>query len=447
MTYVIVCLYIAFLQIINNKKNFFGKEVKIKMKNIFVALMTIALVIAPAAANAETITNSGNGVESNNTAVINQTNTTTVSQTNAAQISNNLSVKSNTGGNDANSNTGGAVNVSTGDSGVKTSVENFANQNVAKVDSCCATAGATTIGNSGNGDSSDNKAKVNNTNTTTLQQQNVAEIANVVDVFSNTGKNEANRNTGSGLDAGVSVSTGDSLVGPIKITNQANSNMAQVGSPAGHTAGAGLTLGNVGNGVDTDNSAVANFSNTTAATQLNDAYVLNYVDVHSNTGKNDANRNTGGEVNVDTGDSAIAVALGTNVNSNAAWLDNCGCVGLGESTVLNKGNGDSADSKAVLNKYNTTAAAQANLSDVANVGYFDSNTGYNDANSNTGAVYGFSDPAISTGVGYTNVAASTAANQNMLNSGNVAMPTPPSSTGAGNGSWWYWMGYSWNAAY
>jgi hypothetical protein len=91
------------------------------------------------------------------------------------------------------------------------------------------------------------------------------------------------------------------------------------------------------------------------------------------------------------------------------------------------------------------AAYQANLSDVNNVGYFDSNTGYNKAKSNTGSVYGFSDPYIQTGVGVTNVAASTAANQNMLNSGNVVMPTPPA--GTGNGAWWYAVGYGMNMSH
>lgn len=413
------------------------------MKQIFVALVAIALAVTPV--SAETLGNVGNGVDSTNNATVNETNTTTVSQTNAASISNNLSVSSNTGGNTADRNTGGSVNVSTGDSGVKATVQNFANQNVANVQDCCNLGGNTSVTNSGNGDSSANNAVLNSTNSTALTQYNVADISNSVAVSSNTGNNSADRNTGSGLNAGVSVSSGDSLVGPITISNNANANYAQVGSGlgAGAGAGAGITLGNGGNGVDTTNNAVANLYNSTAVSQYNDADVLNWVGITSNTGYNTADRNTGGVVNVDSGDSAIAVALGTNVNSNAAWVANCGCVQLGDSVVKNLGNGDSAYSNAVLNKYNASAATQANLSEVANVGYFDSNTGYNTADSNTGAVLGWSDPSVSTGVAYTNVGATTAANQNMLNSGNVAMPSP-SPVGSGNGSWWFTMGYGYN---
>lgn len=36
-------------------------------------------------------------------------------------------------------------------------------------------------------------------------------------------------------------------------------------------AGAGVTVGNVGNGVESDNNAIVNMNNTTALTQFNDA--------------------------------------------------------------------------------------------------------------------------------------------------------------------------------
>lgn len=412
------------------------------MKQIFVAFTVAALIVSAAAplAYAETLVNSGNGVDSSNNATVNQTNTTSVSQTNAASINNNLSVSSNTGGNEASRNTGGDSAVVTGGSGVAVSIENVANQNVATVNNCCASLGNTSITNQGNGDSTDNTAVVNNVNTTALSQTNVADIANVVAVDSSTGHNKANSNTG----GDTYIKTGASIVSPIVIDNRANANYATVGSPVGSAvAGAGVTVANGGNGVNSDNVAVANLTSSQLATQFNDANVLNYVTIASDTGHNYAKYNTGGDVEIMTGGSAIGVDLGTNVNTNAAWLDNCGCVGLGGSVVKNLGNGDSSDSDAVLNKYNTSVAAQANLSDVNNVGYFDSNTGYNKASSNTGSVYAWSDPYIQTGVGVTNVAASTAANQNMLNSGSVAMPMP--TVGSGNGSWWYAMGY--NMAY
>jgi hypothetical protein len=418
------------------------------MKKVFIAIVAVAMTFAQVApALAQSVSNTGNGVDTNNTATVNQNNSTSVSQSNAASITNTISVISNTGDNTANRNTGGDVKVSTGDAGTKVAVENNANQNFATLNNCCATAGGVNVGNAGNGDSSYNNTAVNTNNSTALTQQNVADVTNLVTVDSNTGGNEADRNTGSyGFNNGVSVKSGDSLVGPITVKNNLNSNSAMVGPSNGAAgAGAGVTVGNVGNGVESDNNAVVNMNNTTALTQFNDAYVLNWVGVTSNTGANTANRNTGGDVVVDTGDSAIAVGLSTNANSNAAWVNNCGCIELGGTTVLNKGNGDSANSDAVVSKNNTSAALQANVSDIANVGYFLSDSGNNEADRNTGSVYGLSDPSIDTGVAYTNVGASTTANQNVLNSGVVAMPTLPP-MGAGNSGYWSWAqwGYGYN---
>lgn len=418
------------------------------MKKVLVSYTTVACMLvsafAPVATFAETVGNVGNGVDSNSSATVNSNNSTTVSQSNAASVTNTVSVKSNTGNNSANRNTGGEVKVDTGDASAKVGITNVANSNVANVAGCCTNGGSSSVLNSGNGDSSDNTAKLNKNNSTALSQNNVAEIANFVSVDSNTGKNEANRNTG----GDVSVKTGNSDVNPIVIKNQANQNSAVVGSPMGSAAHAGdLTIGNVGNGVESDNDATANLNNSSVAYQSNAASVLNWVDVKSNTGKNDANRNTGGEVMVDTGDSAVAVGLDTKVNSNAAWLDNCGCVGVGDLTVKNLGNGDSTDNHSTVNKTNTTAAYQANASEVANFGYFDSNSGNNEANRNTGSVYGWSDPSVDTGVAYAEVGASTTANSNVLNNGYVGVTPPPVSAGnLGNGGYWWNYGMMWNGS-
>jgi len=424
------------------------------MKKIFVSYAIVAMstltAIAPALVSADTLSNQGNGVDSTNNTTVNQNNTTSVSQTNRAAISNNISVVSNTGDNTANRNTGGPVNVSTGDAGTKVGISNFANQNSASVTGCgCDNlGGGATVTNAGNGDSSYNNAKLNTNNTTALSQNNAAEISNKVAVDSNTGDNSANRNTG-GLNGagGVSVSTGDSLVGPITIQNAANQNRAVVGSGTGAPVLGGSyvggIIGNGGNGVDSHNNATVNNNNAQYASQYNAAAVSNYVGVLSNTGDNNADRNTGGPVYVDTGDSAIAVGLATNVNSNAAWVDSCGCVGLGGTAVKNLGNGDSAVSNATLNNNNTSAAAQTNLSEVANAGMFDSSTGSNSANRNTSGVMGW-DPAVMTGTAYTNVGASTAANSNTLNSGYVAV-TPAPSANTSNSGWYSWgVGYNGN---
>ncbi len=422
------------------------------MKKVLVSYTTVACMLvsafAPVATFAETVGNVGNGVDSNSSATVNSNNSTSVSQSNTANVTNTISVSSNTGNNSANRNTGGEVSVNTGNAGASVGIQNMANSNVANVQGCCTNGGSSSVLNSGNGDSSDNTAKLNKNNTTALEQANVANVANYVTVDSNTGHNSANRNTGSGNGSEVSIDTGKSIVSPISIKNAVNQNQAVVGSGFGGGAAGDLTIGNAGNGVESDNDAVANLNNTTVASQSNAANILNYVDVASNTGYNDANRNTGGDVMIDTGDSLVAVVLDTKANSNAAWLDNCGCVGVGDLTVKNLGNGDSTDNDATVNKNNTSAAYQANAANVANFGSFDSNSGYNEADRNTGAVYGWSDPSVDTGVAYAEVGASTTANNNVLNNGYVTMTPPPVSTGTGNGYWWNWgFGYNGSMSY
>lgn len=418
-------------------------------KKLFSSIVALTLVLSaagPAFATTGSDTqvgNVGNGVDSTNTTSVNQSNTTTVSQSNNATINNNISVKSNTGGNDANRNTGGDVAIDTGDSKTTVVVENVANRNAAQVDTCCQANGDVTVLNEGNGDSSYNKAKVNAENSTGLFQNNNAAFNNNVAVTSNTGKNDANRNTG----GDVFVGTGTSDVG-VGISNTANENRALLGGGgAGHAGD--LTLANRGNGVDTYNKVSANFTNSTLALQGNNAAINNSLDIYTNTGKNDANRNTGGDVVVDTGASDVTALLDNRANFNAASLDNCGCVGFGGDTkVVNVGNGDSASSKAYLTRDNLSEVFQNNNSAINNYGSIYDNTGKNDANRNTGAYGEYSDPAVYTGDSDVTVSAESTANENLLNSGAVSFPNPPTTGGntSGNGNWWsmwgswsYWM--------
>jgi hypothetical protein len=410
-------------------------------KRLFSAIVAFALVAASVApAYAETqVGNVGNGVDSSNTTSVNQTNSTTLTQQNSANITNNITVKSNSGGNSADRNTGGDITVDTGKAQTSVAIENVANRNAAQLDTCCQGLGDVSVLNGHNGDSSKNKASLNQENNTALFQVNNAYVQNSVNATANSGKNSADRNTG----GDVLVQTGDALVGPILVSNAVNENRANLGSRHG-TRGAGdITIGNSGNGVDSYNKASANVANNTLALQSNDAYVGNHITAKANSGRNSADRNTGGSVVVDTGVSAIAAVLDTRANFNAASLDNCGCVGLGDVVVKNVGNGDSAKSKTYFNRENATEAFQTNLSAIANYGDFYNNSGKNSVDRNTGAT-GYSDPAIYTGNSVADVSVETAANENLLNSGIVAMPHSPVTGGNTNTNGWAWFyGWSW----
>ncbi|MCH7641573.1 hypothetical protein IID22_05260, partial [Patescibacteria group bacterium] len=78
-----------------------------------------------------------------------------------------------------------------------------------------------------------------------------------------------------------------------------------------------------GNGADSMNGADVLQVNTTVVVQSNTADISNKVDADANTGNNDANRNTGGDVSVDTGDASTTVGIANTLNSNEAEVGCC----------------------------------------------------------------------------------------------------------------------------
>ena len=85
------------------------------------------------------------------------------------------------------------------------------------------TFAATTIQISGNGAGSNNQIVVNNTNTRTVSQNNIASISNSVNSNTNTGSNTSNGNT----RGSVVVRTGNTS-NQTTISNRANINIANI---------------------------------------------------------------------------------------------------------------------------------------------------------------------------------------------------------------------------
>ena len=52
--------------------------------------------------------------------------------------------------------------------------------------------------------------------------------------------------------------------------------------------------------------------------QINNATIHNSVTVRSNTGGNEANKNTGGDVSITSGDSNVNISITNNVNTNTS---------------------------------------------------------------------------------------------------------------------------------
>ncbi len=377
---------------------------------------------------------SGNGSGSDNDIVVESTNTTTVNQNNTANVTNNIKTKADTGDNKANYNTGGNVEISTGNAGVTASVSNNLNSNVAEVDCCAANDTDVTI--SGNGSKSDNKVGLVNSNTTKVNQKNVANVTNDVDAKADTGDNKAGANTG----GDVVITTGKAVVN-VDVDTVANSNVARVGSGNSATPTPSASFMIIGNGSGSDNEIAAALTNATTLGQNNTANITNDVDVDADSGDNKANYNTGGDVVITAGYPVGAVAtvdVDNLVNFNAADVD-CGCEF--DVTAKISGNGAEADDKNHKNWWskwfdkdqnyigltldNTQTVGQANLANLTNdVDVDDAESGDNEASYNTGEAD--TDPSITTGAAISDTSVSNEGNSNILGDLSLEMPEMPS---------------------
>lgn len=357
-------------------------------KRIATAIATGALLLnsfATPAFAATTLEVTGNGSKSDSEITLDLNKSNTVVQNNKANVSNNVDVKANTGKNDAKDNTGGDVNISTGDSDVAVAVKNMLNKNAASVN--CCTGGDTEVKIGNNGSKSDNKVDLDMDNSNEIFQDNDAKVNNNVDVKGTTGKNNAKDNT----NGDVSIETGDSDVS-VGVLTFANTNFASIGGD--DEEGGALSLWILGNGKKSDNNIDADLDNSSTVKQDNNAHVYNDVDVEAATGKNKADDNTGGEVSIETGDADVETLVANVGNFN--WADlSCDCL-FDDVTAKIANNGSKSDNKIDVDSEGSNELFQDNYAHLDNdIDEVEAATGDNKASDNT-ADNG-DDPSIETG--------------------------------------------------
>src|SRR3989344_2219435 len=137
---------------------------------------------------------------------------------------------------------------------------------------------------------------------------------------------------------------------------------------------ASTTLQISGNGSNSDNTTNVTLTQTTTVVQENNAAVTNNVDADADTGKNDANDNTGGDVSIETGDAETNVDVSNTLNHNSADV---ACCLSGDTEVLISGNGTHSDNEVELEQESTTEVFQTNNAEVKNDVYADADTGKN----------------------------------------------------------------------
>ena len=97
------------------------------------------------------------------------------------------------------------------------------------------------------------------------------------------------------------------------------------------------TITITGNGADSENEVEElSLTQTTTVIQDNYADIDNNIHVDATTGGNTAEKNTGGDVSIETGDAEVGVEVTNVANSNSADV---ACCGLGDVDVKISGNG------------------------------------------------------------------------------------------------------------
>jgi hypothetical protein len=290
-----------------------------KLHNKIAALVTtlsLVLNVSGTAYAANELVITGNGADSNSDVQLSTENNTSVVQNNDAKVTNSISIVGDTGSNRLNKNTGGMVRTITGDALSGVQVSNMLNSNSAEV-GCCE-GGDTEVLVDGNGADTTNNARVRDSRNTEMFQINNSEVKNDVETELSTGDNTASKNTG----GDVVTLTGDAE-SVVMLETTGNSNTATMGGNNGDAGSVGARI--VGNGADSKNRVNLDLNRDVLLTQFNDARVLNKVGTALVTGDNRTNKNTGGEVHVETGDAYGYVEVENSLNFNHADID-CGCI-------------------------------------------------------------------------------------------------------------------------
>ena len=261
------------------------------------------------------VTISGNGEKSTNTANLTAPNTHTTSQTNTAAISNTVNNEASSGENHANGNTGGPVSITAGAATSNVTLNNMANANISGKSRGVGTgAGTLSVKIMDNGKSSVNTIALLVPQTTTLAQNNAASFSNSVDAEAESGGNHANGNTG----GPVSITAG-AATSMVDITNAANFNSADI--DCGCLLN--LTAKIDHNGELTTNTINATMGNTLALGQSNGGPGFsNTVTPEASSGDNQANSNTEGsssdDPSITTQAANSTVTLNNSGNANVA---------------------------------------------------------------------------------------------------------------------------------
>lgn len=175
-------------------------------------------------------------------------------------------------------------------------------------------ADAATIRIRSNGADSENHVKVRVRDDRAVRQPNRTRVANDISVTQSTGDNTAYKNTdgegGGTFDVDSGNATADVFV---ETTTDGNTGNVE---DCGCVNDVEDTVVIKGNGADSDNSVRISRRSSHKVRQTNDASVRNNISVRQTTGGNTASKNTGGSVDVNSGDADVIITSTTTTGGN-----------------------------------------------------------------------------------------------------------------------------------
>ena len=184
-------------------------------------ILTAVFLLKTADVSAFSVEITGNGEGSTNTTNLSVENQEYITSTNEANVANLVDANSNTGNNQANSNSADVI-IETGDASIDIGINNNLNGNSTTTGFC---SNNVKVQVNGNGSDSNNNVNLSLSNLLISTQKNIFNVGNNVFADPNTGGNIANNNNGR-----VRIKTGDASV-VVTIKNSGNQNISVVGGP------------------------------------------------------------------------------------------------------------------------------------------------------------------------------------------------------------------------
>ncbi len=250
-------------------------------------------------------TNFSTGADTSNSAFITLTDNNYVNNSNTALINNLLGSNAISGYNSADYNNGAGAVVSGNANSMAVAQNMGINVNTTAITSPLAMS-YFVAENEMTGANSYNNSEINVENSTSLTNDNNANVIN--DIFANSvsGGNSADYNTGEG-----SVNAGSASAGAM-VVNQANINTTNIQNAA---VASSIYNSNANTGANSTNEAYTNINSSINVTNVNEALFNNTVSVSANSGDNTSNYNTGG-ASVTSGAVVASFGVMNAANSN-----------------------------------------------------------------------------------------------------------------------------------